>query len=96
MKKKFEISVKDALNGMVKTYRLEKPLQGVQVKEIWAEKMGTTVNKLTKSIHINNGTLFLLIESAPLKQELSINKENIKKIMNKSLGSEIISQVVIY
>ena len=61
----------------------------------WYEMMGPTITKYTKSINLRKTTLYITIESAALKQELSFSKEKIKDRMNEELGEEHIQTVVI-
>ena len=57
--------------------------------------MGPSINKYTTQITVRRNKLFVTIESAPLKQELSFGKEKIKKMINEELGEEYIQDVVI-
>ena len=57
--------------------------------------MGPTIEQYTKKIELNRGTLFLTIESAALRQELSYGKEKIQKILNEELGEAYITEVII-
>ena len=57
--------------------------------------MGPTISGFTKDIKLVRKVLYLTIESAALKQEMSYAKEKIKNIMNAELGEEYIQKVVI-
>ena len=57
--------------------------------------MGKTISKYTDSIKIINKTLFITTHVAPLKQELSFQKEKIKLRVNEALGNNDIQEVVI-
>jgi hypothetical protein len=57
--------------------------------------MGKTISKYTDSIKIINKTLFITTHVAPLKQELSFQKEKIKLRVNEALGNNDIQDVVI-
>jgi hypothetical protein len=85
----------DAINQFLKGSRLKGEIQALQIEEIWEKIMGKTIAKYTSKIHIINRTLFITTNVAPLKQELSYQKEKIKLRVNEALGSKEIVDVVI-
>jgi hypothetical protein len=85
----------DAINQFLKGSRLKGDIQALQIEEIWEKVMGKTIAKYTNKISIINRTLFITTNVAPLKQELSYQKEKIKLRVNEALGSNEINEVVI-
>ena len=90
-----EHTLKDALKSMVDSMKWNEKLDETQVRKIWAEKMGTTINQFTRELRLRDGKLFISIDSASLKQELSYGKEKIKDMMNEALGKEVVQQVIV-
>ena len=80
---------------MVETYRLKARLNQTKIQAIWESLMGQSIAKYTKDIKIRKNKLYLTIESAPLRQELSYGKEKIAKMINQELGEDFIKEVVI-
>jgi hypothetical protein len=67
-----------------------------KIISLWGRTMGPTIEQYTKSIDISRtGTLYLTIDSATLRQELSYGKSKIKKILNEELGENFIKEVII-
>ena len=58
--------------------------------------MGPSVTKYTVSIEVEKRILFVKLSNAALKQELSYSKEKIRKMLNKEVGEEVITEVRIY
>jgi predicted nucleic acid-binding Zn ribbon protein len=85
----------DAINQFLKGSRLKGDIQALQIEEVWEKVMGKTIAKYTNKIHIINRTLVITTNVAPLKQELSYQKEKIKLRVNEALGSNEINEVVI-
>jgi predicted nucleic acid-binding Zn ribbon protein len=85
----------DAINQFLKGSRLKGDIQALQIEEVWEKVMGKTIAKYTNKISIINRTLFITTNVAPLKQELSYQKEKIKLRVNEALGSNEINEVVI-
>jgi len=95
MKRHNDRPIKDALKNMVDAYRLKPKLNQKKIEVIWAEAMGVGISRYTKEVKLRKDKLFLTIDSAPLRQELSYGKEKIIKILNEELGEEVIKNVVI-
>ncbi len=96
MRKKNDYKLDEVLKLMVRQNRWDEKLDRVKIREVWVSAMGETVNKYTKHVTLRKNTLVVLIDSAPLKQELSYGKEKIKKIMNEALGKELIKEVILH
>jgi predicted nucleic acid-binding Zn ribbon protein len=88
-------SLKDVLKDMVDTMKWKEHLNETKVREVWKEKMGTTINQYTKEISLRKGKLYITLTSAPLKHELSYEKEKIQGMMNAELGSKYVTEVII-
>lgn len=95
MKQKNDFSLSEAMQAMIKEYRLGPQLNEMRVKTLWAELMGKTINTYTSQIAVRKGVLYLSILSAPLKHELSYAKDKIRDLLNAELGEEYIKDVVI-
>lgn len=96
MKKKNDVSLKDALQLMVRQNQWKQKLDRVKVADVWHQVMGETIAKYTKHVTLRNKTLVILIESAPLKQELAYAKPKIIKLMNEEIGENLIEEVLIH
>ena len=55
--------------------------------------MGPVISGYTQRIKLDDQTLLLFIESASLKSELNIMKENIRTRVNERLGEEFVKEV---
>ncbi|MDO6598113.1 DUF721 domain-containing protein [Oceanihabitans sp. 2_MG-2023] len=89
------LSIADALKEFVETNRLEKGLDKVNVAEAWANLMGNGVNNYTTAIQLERDTLYIQLSSSVLREELSYGKEKIIKMLNESLGKEVIKKLVL-
>ncbi|MCC6460342.1 MAG: DUF721 domain-containing protein [Saprospiraceae bacterium] len=95
MKKKNDISLQEAMQDMLREYRLEPRLNETRVKMLWEKMMGKTISTYTSNIQVRKNILYLTILSAPLKHELSFGKDKIKSLLNDAIGEEYIKDVVI-
>lgn len=79
---------------MVKELKLKPKLDEVRIREEWAKIPAFA--RYTREINLRGGKLYITIDSSPLKQELSYSLDKIKAMLNKELGSEVITEVIIY
>lgn len=93
MKKSPEITLKDAIGKMLKTYKMDDKMVALKVEEVWPDLMGNTVARLTKGFRFYKGLLSIMLESAVLRQELSMSKSLLIKNLNEKLGGEVIEDI---
>ena len=90
-----EYSIGEAIQQFLNQSRIKGSIQALQIEEVWEQIMGNTIAKYTESIKIIDKTLFITTHVAPLKQELTFQKEKIKLRVNEALGKNIITDVII-
>jgi len=95
MKQKNDYSLAEAMQAMLKEYRLGSQLNEMRVKTLWADLMGKTINTYTSQIAVRKGVLYISISSAALRHELSYGKDKIRDLLNAELGEEYIKEVVV-
>jgi hypothetical protein len=91
-----EKSMKEVTQLLLDSFKYRAKVHEVAIKKIYQEVFGKTINQNTESIAYFQGKLCLKIISAPLRHELSIGKEKMKKILNDRLGKELIKQIDIF
>ena len=90
-----EYSMGDAIKKFLEQSRLKGSVQALQIEDAWEKIMGKTIARYTKNIKVIHRTLIITTDVAPLKQELSYQKEKIKLRVNEALGEKLIDEVVI-
>jgi len=89
-----EISLGDAIKKMLDaTPRVKQKINETKLLNAWETIMGKLIANNTKSITLQNKTLYIDIKSAALKNELSFSKEKIKKLINNEFDEDIIDEV---
>lgn len=95
MRKTNEQSIKEVLKDLVETYRLKTKLNQAKVEELWEKMMGKTVTQHTTELRIRNQKLYVTVDSAPLRQELSYSRADILTKLNTELGESFLKEVLI-
>lgn len=90
-----DLPIKAVLEAMVDEYKLRGKLHQTKIEKFWAEVMGTSINNYTRHIKLRGKKLYINIESASLKQELTFGREKLKKVLNQELGEDYIEDVII-
>ena len=83
------------IRRLVESYGLKDRLAEVRLRQLWLELIGQGLDAYTRSIQLKEGKLYIRIESASLRQELSYAKEKIQRFMNEGLGENRIQEVII-
>ena len=94
--RKNSVTLKEALELMVREFKLSPGVQESRIRETWPRLMGNMIARNTSSISLRKGKLYLKVESAALKHELTYSKEKIKEILNKELGDNVVNDVLIF
>lgn len=95
MKKSPELTMKQAIDQMLKAYKAEDKMIALKIEEIWPELMGVTVSKLTVGFRFLKGKLTILLSSSVLRQELLMNQTLLIQNLNEKLGNDYIKEIEI-
>lgn len=88
-------SLKDWLQVFVQSPQIRGKLYQTRIEKMWKELMGPLISSYTRRIKLDEQVLYIYVDSAPLKSELNIMKENIRSLVNEKLGEEFIKEVKI-
>ncbi len=83
----------EAIDKLMKAYRLDGKLKEIEVLGKWEEMMGRAVSMRTKNLYIKNKTLYLELDSSVMRDELLHGKTIIIQRVNETAGFEIITDV---
>ncbi len=89
-----EITLKQAIRQLLNAYRLDGKLNETRLINSWEKVVGKMISKHTTNLYIKNQKLFVCLDSAALKTELSFSKEKMIEMLNKEVGGKIINDIV--
>jgi predicted nucleic acid-binding Zn ribbon protein len=90
-----EHTLKEAIDQLLKAYKLDGKLAERRLIASWEKVMGTMIARHTKDLYIKQKQLFVTLDSAALRNELLLAKTKIVKMLNEEAGSEVITEVVL-
>ena len=85
----------EALQEFISENKLQKGMDRVNAREAWINLMGNGVNNYTTAIELRSDTLFVSLSSSVLREELSLGKSKIIKLLNEELGKDLITKIVL-
>lgn len=85
--------IKDLILRNLRTQGLETPLLQKRLIEAWPTVMGDVIAGYTQNLYIKNQTLFVHLTSPALRADLSMQRQEIVRRLNESVGSQVIAEV---
>ena len=79
------VSLGEALIDYIRESGLEQSVLDVQIEEVWPRVMGETVKKLTRSVEVKDGVLYVHVNSAALKAQLFENRFELVRKLNEAV-----------
>ena len=74
---------------------LKTGITNTRIKDLWFELMGSHMTNYTDKVLLKGNTIFISLNNAALREELTYGKEKIRKMINEELGGEVLKKIVI-
>lgn len=94
-KKNNLIKLGDAIDQLFKQEKLDLKISRFTVKNSWKEIVGEMIANSTTDIFFNEKTVFITLNSAALKHELTFRREELLTNINKFCGYKLVDTIVI-
>ncbi|TVQ89079.1 MAG: DUF721 domain-containing protein [Bacteroidetes bacterium] len=94
MQKSNEQSLGEIIKQWLKQSNTEEKIVEVRIHASWAKIMGGDINRLTEKLVYKNKTLTVYLRSAPLREELSMARTKIIKMINIEFDSKVVEEVI--
>lgn len=94
MRKSNTQRLSDVLKNYVQENKLERKLTELDLIQSWETVLGKTVARYTSNLYIQNSTLFVETTSPIMRNELLMNREEIRTRLNEIAGAEIIKTII--
>ena len=93
-KKSNEQTLGEVIRELIETYKIGGKLNEAKMIGSWEKNVGPMIAKHTLRLWVNKRKLYVEVDSAALRNELTYTREKIRKLMNKEAGGELIDEVV--
>lgn len=85
--------IKDLILRNLRAQGLETPLLQKRLIEAWPTVMGDVIAGYTQNLYIKNQTLYVHLTSPALRADLSMQRQEIVRKLNESVGNQVIAEV---
>jgi predicted nucleic acid-binding Zn ribbon protein len=87
-------SIGAIIQQWLRANNLEEKLQQQSVPNYWVDIVGESVAKHASVERVDKGKMFVKVESAVWRNELSMRREEIRQKVNEHFGAEIVREVI--
>lgn len=95
MKRRNEQSLAEVIGQLVDGAGMREKMDELDIASWWDEVAGGMVARHTTGITLRRGKLFIRVDSAPLRQELTYMRATIVEKLNERLGRAVVQEVVL-
>ena len=88
-----ERSLGEIIKEVLRQHRLEDKLVETRIAGSWENIMGTHIQRYTERIVLKGSTLTVYLRSSVLRNELTLAKTKIVRMINKELGKEVVREL---
>jgi predicted nucleic acid-binding Zn ribbon protein len=87
--------LKKAIDQLLRAYGYQEQLDELDLIKSYESLVGNMFVKHTQKINLKNKILYIKLDSAALKQELSYVKEGLVQKLNKEIGRRVVDKIVV-
>ncbi len=96
LRKPDALNMADAIQDWLKYNHLEDKFAQADISNSWAGIAGAMTARHTRSIRIENRILKIQVDNASLRQQLSLSKSRIIKLVNEKAGRQLVLECLIF
>lgn len=93
MKRTEPLKISEIVGRLLREQNMEDALLQHRALAAWPQVVGPMINRATAERRVADGTLWLRITSAPVRQELSMNRTALLHALNNLVGKEVIHSI---
>lgn len=89
-----EKKISQVFHELLRAYGISRQYDEYRLKSEWENVVGKSIAEQTLSLVIEKEVLFVKLKSPSLRQELAYTKTRLMHALNKSVGKELIREIV--
>ena len=90
-----EKPLKVLIDQMLRAYGLGNKLDEISLLKSWEKVVGKMIARHTSDLYFKDGKLFISLDSAPLRQELSYAKSKLIEKLNEEAGKTMVTEIIL-
>lgn len=88
-----ETTLGDAIDRLLKAYRLEGKMKSFDVYEAWRNVLGEAVSRRTDNLFLKDTTLIVTMNSSVMREELRQAESHIITMLNEKVGKKLVEKI---
>jgi len=80
---------------VLKANHLDKQLNEKRLIDAWPKVLGDNITQYTTELKVKNKVLYVTLTSSVLRHDLFLSREEIKKSLNKQVGTDVINDIIL-
>ena len=88
-------SLGSAIRDYLKDKKIDGKIAEIEAVNSWESIIGQQIARATSSIYIKNGTLYVHLKSSIVRNELFMMRNDIMRVMNQRVGSEVVRSIIL-
>ncbi len=93
MQKSNDLTLKEAMELMLKRYKLEQKVTETDILKAWIKSMGAFVSGNTTKVEFYKSKAVIYLKSSVMRKEFSMEKEKIIEMLNTELGDGLLTEI---
>ena len=91
-----ESTIGELISELIRVYGLQEGMQLERIRSVWGRALSPSIIQRTRSLSFNKGVLTAYMNSAVVRNELQLIREEIRLELNKELKEEMIRELIIF
>ncbi len=93
-RKSNEFTLKEAIEQLLSTYKMSGKINETRIIQAWEQVCGAMISRHTENLYIKNRILYVKVDSAALRNELSYAKTKLINALNNAVKEEVINDII--
>ena len=95
MKSQNEHNLKSLIDQLIKSYRWTDKLDAVDINNAWEKVVGGIFAKHTTKLYVKNRVLYVQLDSSVIRNELHMERNKIRLLINREIGKDVLDEIVL-
>lgn len=91
-----ELKLNALLKHMFREMNIDRRYQETQVYSIWENVVGQPIARRTLNLRVQDGILYVSVDSAVLRNELLYAKARLISLLNSKINTDVIKDIVFH
>ncbi|HEY4655114.1 MAG TPA: DUF721 domain-containing protein [Cyclobacteriaceae bacterium] len=87
--------VGQAIRDLLNTYHLETRFDETNIVASWERLVGRPIARRTKKVYLRDKILYAEFDSASMKHDFMLHKEEVLRLFHKEFGEAVITEIVV-